>query len=749
MRADSALHSGSRGSAATIPFVPLGDDDDHNLAPDADPIPRGCGTLSRETLDHLAAARVDTRIRVHELTLAHVVLCRECNAAVTHLAGRHRLRAEITRSAAAGLARVDDEPTHATGLPRGLHAAAGNEALIPGYRLDREIHRGGQGTVFLAEQLATRRRCAVKMLIGGRFASASQRMRFEREVEVVAGLRHPSIVTLYESGVSRDGEPWFAMEYVEGERLDDFVRRTRPSERVLARLFQRIAEAVAAAHRRGVIHRDLKPGNILIDGEGAPRVLDFGLARADLGADRLDHWSDSTAAGEFVGTFAYAAPEQLSSDPRGVDSRCDLYAIGVVLYECLAGSLPFAGARSFAELVQLKTHGSVPRPTEVAPAGTRIDRDLEVIALRLLSPDPARRYDTADALAEDLARHLDGRPILAREDSRTYVIAKTLRRYWLLSAMATLLVLTVLGAGIALAIAFRNAEGERLRAESERVRVERAYRTFRDALESADPETGVGSSSMSVADFVALVEKQVQGELGTEPELLAEILQTLGLIQLGFDESLRASDAIFRAYQIQADAHREGKVSDERFASALVALARLRFAEDDFAGAEKAYREALELRIRALGASAIDTVDTERQLASALREQGRYDEAERRLADALQHAEAFPEDRDAAIARAGVLNGRAVLAAARGNDPLALEEFRATLEAISPFVAPDDFRIGRTLFSMARAELRIGRLDDADRHARKALEILRVRKGEAARSTRAAQQLIEDIARAR
>ena len=738
-----------------------------NLADGTDGIPdspQGCGALSRDTLEHVAASKVDQRIRVSELTLAHIVLCRECKGAVDRLAGHRRLRAEIARAAAATLSSgsvadptVSPSPTGADD-PRATEA--GIEATIPGYRLDHEIHRGGQGTVFAAEQLATRRRCAVKMLIGGRFASSAQRMRFEREVEVVAALRHPSIVTLYESGVSRRGEPWFAMEYVEGERLDEFVTRTRPSPRQLAALARRIAEAIAYAHRRGVIHRDLKPGNILIDREDCPRVLDFGLARTELGTNRLDQRSDSTQDGEFVGTFAYAAPEQLSDDPAGIDSRCDLYAFGVVMYECLTGTVPFASARSLGELVQLKSRGTVPRPSSVAPAGTRIDRDLEVIVLRLLASDPARRYDTADALAEDLARYLDGRPILAREDSRTYVLAKTLRRYWILTAMGTLLACTVLAAGIALAIAFRRADAERTRAETERQRVERAYRTFRDALESADPETGVGSSSMSVADFVSVVERQVQGELGTDPEMLAEILQTLGLIQLGFDESLRASDAIFRAYQIQSEGHGAGRVTDLQLATSLVALARLRFADEDFAGAEQAYRDALLLRMRVLGASDIETVDTERQLASALREQGKHQEAEERLNEALLHSEDFVPGRDGAIARAGILNGRAVLAAARGNDELAIAEFQATLEAITPFVAPDDFRIGRTLFSMARAELRLarGRVDGsrddarlaaAEQRARKALDILRLRKGEAARSTRAARELVDEITQAR
>jgi len=615
---------------------------------------------------------------------------------------------------------------------------------IPGFRLKDEIHRGGQGTVYRAEQVATRRECAVKMLIGGKFATPAQRARFEREVEVVGALRHPGIVTLYESGLSRQGEPWFAMELIDGERLDEFVKRTAPSRRELAALFLRIAEAVAYAHRRGVIHRDLKPGNILIDRDGAPRVLDFGLARSVLGDQQQRNVTiDSTQGGEFVGTFNYAAPEQLANDPAAVDSRCDLYALGVVLYECLTGVQPFEGARSIADLILQKSRGAVRRPSEAIPAGTApVDRDLEVIVMRLLAVEPARRYDTADAFAEDLARYLDGRPILAREDSLTYVVTKTLRRHWIYSSLGAALLATVLGAAIALGVAFQEAEAER-------ARVDLAFRAFRDALESADPETGSGASTMTVAEFLTHVDRRVQAELASEPESLADIQLTIGLVQLGFDESVQTSDSIFKAYEVIAKGHAEGRVPDDQYARAALALARLRYQRGDFAGSEAAYRDALAVRERTLGTSALETVDTLRQLSAPVRRLGRLEETGALLDEALRRAQRLPRNQDGAVATAAVLNSRALLALARNDDELARREFRATLDAIAPFVAPDDFRIGRTLFSLARAEFALGNREEALLHARKAHEILRLRKGEAARSTQEASKLVDEIESAR
>jgi len=710
------------------------DDDPSTDAPEL----AGCGSLPLEQLRHVAASRVDPRIRVDGMALAHVVLCPRCKASVDRLAGHRRLRAELEREATAdaGSRGGADGWTGSPGIEAG-------SAQIPGYRLEGEIHRGGQGTVFHAVQLATRRACAVKMLIGGRFASTSQRQRFEREVEVIAALRHPSIVTLYESGVSRDAEPWFAMEFVDGERIDEFVARDRPSARAIAGLMREIAAAIAYAYRRGVIHRDIKPGNILIDREGCPRVLDFGLARAADPQAALHAGSGSTQAGEFVGTFAYAAPEQLSNDPQGVDSRCDLYALGVVFYEVLAGASPFAKARSLAELIDQKSRGVVPR-LRAASSGA-VDHDLEVIVMRLLDPDPSRRYDTADALVEDITRWLDGRPILARDDSLWYVARKTIRRHAIVSTLAGVLVATVLSSIVALAVAYQRAERERTRAELERARVERGYRSFRDALESADPELGVGTSEMRVSDFLDVVEKQVRAELSTEPELMAEVLQTIGVIQLGFDESLRASDAIFRAYEIIRSGHDAGRVSDSQRAAAATALAKLKFAEDDVAGSEAAYREALEFLIRISGPYSSAVVDTERQLASTLRAQGKFDAAREMLRRALEHAGRLPEGKEGAIVRAGVLNGKGVLAASQHDDRAALAEFILALDTIRPHVAPDDFRIGRTLFSMAKAQERLGQLDEAEANALRAVEILSLRKGKAARSTQAAVELLDSI----
>jgi tRNA A-37 threonylcarbamoyl transferase component Bud32/tetratricopeptide (TPR) repeat protein len=702
---------------------------DTDLPEDGEFAPTGCGRFPRESLELAAISRVDCSVEVDERISTHLVICKPCLEAVGQLAQEHTLLTELAQAAR------PDRATHA-GRSEGAGLAAEE---IPGYRLSREIHRGGQGAVYLAEQLATRRTCAVKMLLGGRFATPVQRMRFEREVEVVAGLRHPGIVTLYESGLSRDGEPWFAMEFVEGERLDEFVRRVGAGQRAIAELMRRVADTVAYAHRRGVIHRDLKPGNILVDQDGAPRILDFGLARSSTDADATDPRSSSTLAGEFVGTFAYAAPEQLAGDPTLVDSRCDLYALGVLFFELLAGQRPFEGAKSIAELVAQKASGATRRPSAPAAAcGRAVDGDLDVIVLRLLAPDPARRYATAAALAEDLARYLDGRPILAREDSLAYVVTKTVRRHWFASGAAAVFLLTVVGASVALAVALANAEREK-----ERVR--RAYSTFGAALASANPEEGQGSSSMNVRDFLALVEKEVRSELADEPEVLAEMLKTLGVIQLAFDDPERSRGPILSAHEFFSRAYEAGRIGPSPMAEAELALARQLFLDRDFSGSEDAYRRAIGLRQLAFGPTAVETVDLERQLATVLRRQGRIAEAGALLEEALVHADRFPSTKEAVRVKAGILNGQAVLAAETGEHQDAIESFRIILSELHEVVPGNDFRRGRTLSSLAQSEAALGMLDSAERHAEEAVAILTERKGAGAQWTRDATEILAKI----
>ncbi|HUN82196.1 MAG TPA: serine/threonine-protein kinase, partial [Phycisphaerae bacterium] len=279
---------------------------------------------------------------------------------------------------------------------------------IGGYRLLREIHRGGQGIIYKAVHVATRRIVAIKMLAAGSLASPRQRNRFEREIEIIAGLRHAHLVTLFETLELPDARTAFAMEFVDGLPLDQWIEQSAASLDGKLRLFMTICDAVAYAHQHGIIHRDLKPGNILVDHDGRPHILDFGLAKA-LGSDQFNQ----TQTGEFLGTFAYAAPEQVQGDPQQIDTRTDVYALGMILYEMLADCRPYPESGPLSEMLRFITRVDPPRPSTLKSG---LDDELDTIVCKALAKDPARRYHSVAALSADIQHYLDGQPLDAKRD---------------------------------------------------------------------------------------------------------------------------------------------------------------------------------------------------------------------------------------------------------------------------------------------------------------------------------------------
>ncbi len=289
---------------------------------------------------------------------------------------------------------------------------------IPGYDILSKLHEGGQGVVYKALQCSTGRTVAIKVLRRGQGASTEQRKRFEREVKLAAGLRHQNIVTVYESGSTASGD-YFAMEYVHGLPLDEYVfSKSIPCEAVL-RMFVKIADAVSHAHRNGVIHRDLKPGNIVVDAGGEPFVLDFGLAKSAVTEIAGD--APLTATSQFMGTLAYASPEQTQGDPRRVDIRSDVYALGVMLYQLLTGDYPYPVSSDLVKTFHNINETAPIPPSRIDPA---LKGDIETILLTALSKEPDRRYQSAGEMARDIERYLACETISARRDSAAYVIRK-------------------------------------------------------------------------------------------------------------------------------------------------------------------------------------------------------------------------------------------------------------------------------------------------------------------------------------
>jgi tRNA A-37 threonylcarbamoyl transferase component Bud32 len=292
---------------------------------------------------------------------------------------------------------------------------AGRRIHVPGYEILGELGRGGMGVVYKARHLRLARIVALKMILAGEHASEDLLERFQREAEVIARLTHPGIVQIFEVG-EHEGHSYLALEFLPGGSLASQLTDAPWSGPEAASLVEKLARAVHVAHQKGIVHRDLKPENVLLDEQGEPKITDFGLAR------KLDDGTAHTQTGAVMGTPSYMAPEQ-AAGKKGVGPRADVHALGGILHRLLGGKPPFEGPTTFDILMRVLEE----EPAPLRQLNPKTPRDLETIVLKCLHKDPARRYQTAADLADDLARYQDGEPIRARGRSR---LARSWRTTW-------------------------------------------------------------------------------------------------------------------------------------------------------------------------------------------------------------------------------------------------------------------------------------------------------------------------------
>lgn len=456
---------------------------------------------------------------------------------------------------------------------RSARQSRGSAPVIPGYENLSELRRGGQGVVYSAIQRSTKRRVAIKVLIEGALASESARRRFEREIDLAANLRHPGIVRVYDSGITGPPTPGFAylvMEFVEGASLADHLASVRSAtlspadlHQRIVQLFSRIIHAVSHAHQRGVMHRDLKPGNIRVDSSGEPRVLDFGLAKLGTATNRE---VSVTNSGQFIGSLPWASPEQValadgSVNASDVDVRTDIYSIGAMLYQALSGRLPIDVSGSMTGAIQRIAHEEPPRLRTIS---RDISEDLDTIVHKCLAKDPARRYDSAAALLQDLSHFLSGEPIQARRDSAWYTMRQSAKRYRTF-AYAGAAVIAVLIAGLATSIVFYKqavtardaADLSRQRATSESSRREKTLDFLNRMLTSADP--GKDGRDVKVVDVMAAAERDLDPAT-LDPETEISVRSALGATYASLAITDRAEANLQRVIELapgHPDAYRD------------------------------------------------------------------------------------------------------------------------------------------------------------------------------------------------
>lgn len=552
---------------------------------------------------------------------------------------------DAVRNEALRLLRLDAAPSDFLESPMGSAAVAPSDGTDPligrdvgGFRIQRRIGMGGMGVVYEAVQEQPRRRAAVKVLRPGRVSPRVQR-RFEFESEILAKLHHPGIAQVFAAGTFEIGggtQHWFAMELIEGPALPAFLREASLTRAQRVELLLGLCDAVQHAHQRGVVHRDLKPDNILITRDGPeasaaqPKILDFGVARLiddDSGA------SMHTAAGELVGTLAYMSPEQLSGDPERLDARSDVFSLGVIGYELLCGCLPHgSGLAAMADVIQAITRDE-PKRAGLLDASLR--GDLEVILGKALEKDPDRRYQSAAEFAADLRRHLHDEPIHARPATVMYQARKFSRRHRALvgGVVTTLLALLV---GVVLsARAARTAQQEAAKAryEADKAAAVNNFITndFLMKLLAAANSTG-GAPRLPIGELVDKAAESIESMFAGQPTLEAAVRNEIGTIHYNLgnvDAAAEQFQKALRLWETQlGSAH-----ADTLKAVNNLGQCRARQSRGD--EAEALYRRALEGRRRVLGDDDPFTLVTMNNLADLCRASGRLDEAEELLRRAL------------------------------------------------------------------------------------------------------------------
>ena len=614
---------------------------------------------------------------------------------------------------------------------------------VPSYRLLQVLGTGGMSTVFLAERDddVFEKTVAIKFIRRG-MDSADLERRFLTERQVLANLEHPNIARLLDGGVTAEGRPYLVMEHVEGVPVDRYCEENGLGLDDRLGLFRTICSAVHFAHENLVVHRDLKPTNILVDTNGTVKLLDFGIAKvleeteadsvgragasADGGADRSSgsrarrNRPVDTATLFRIMTPRYASPEQVRGEP--ITTRTDVYALGVLLFELLTGAEPYrVEGRTQEELAQAicdtepsRPSAAVRRSERTIRFGKRLDGDLDNIILMALRKEPERRYASVSELSADIGRHLAGLPVLARADTLRYRASKFVRRNRAAVWLSAIAALALIGATVVSTTSYIRARQARTEAETGRRTAERINALLQEMLSSANPIVAQTRDDITVRQLLDQARGEIPSGLEEEPLVAAGLLHTIGSAYSGLAIYEEAESTYAACVELLRDSGEEMALG-----VALLELGRTQEKRNDLDGSERSVEEALRI-FRAQEDSRAYVSECARALADIAAGRGDYELAENHLLASLAVEEQIDMEGEG---RLNALNNLGVVLRRQGRFEEAVVRMEQSLPLALSIHGDGHPYVAQVLNNLGWTLVQTGKLEESERQIRSALAI--------------------------
>jgi eukaryotic-like serine/threonine-protein kinase len=647
---------------------------------------------------------------------------------------------EVTRTGAPGAPASGETTVDADTVGAHGEGVGEERKTIGPYRLIKILGEGGMGQVWLAEQTApVKRMVALKLVKGGMYNKALIQ-RFESEQQSLAVMNHPAIAKVFDAGTTKDGQPYFVMDYVDGLSITQYCDTKKLNVRERLELFIQVCEGVQHAHQKAIIHRDLKPSNVLvveIDRKPVPRIIDFGIAKA-FSLQPPDEHTLITQMGAVIGTRGFMSPEQADPNVLDVDTRTDVYSLGVTLYVLLTGTLPFDPdqwkRKPIDEVLRQLREEDPPSPSTKLSAEDETTKDsamkraveprqlvamlrgdLDWITLKALAKDRARRYGTPSELAADLDRYLHNRPVVARPASAGYRLRKYVQRHRVGVGVAVGAAALLVAFAVAQTVQLRRTTLERDRAARERDRANRITDFMADMFKLSDPSEARGKT-VTAREILDKASNDIDTGLAKDPDLQAQMMHVMATVYVNLGLYSQAQTLFRRAFEIRR------KVLGPEHPDTLVSmdgLARTLDVEGHYAEAEELLRQSLDIERRVLGPEHPDALMSMNGLANTLADEGRNAEAEKLYRQTLDVRRRVlgPENPDTLRSMANL----ATNLQEQGRYPEAEQLQRETLEIDRRVLGPEHRDTMAGLDNLANTLYEEGRYSESEKLHREAL----------------------------